>query len=555
MNIPPRIASEKKLPYISRLFLSRYTKDANGECRKPLHIDKNEQLNFLLQHLNTVYEPSPNQQPIRAPFGNKMESSGPFQVNIPIFPNVQKSPESEDNPVPTLQNSDEETTKPTTIFEPNEGTTTETIPVTDVVDDKKNAPPESMDYKVADNTKDELEKETTFSEPTTTEKPPPKEISPTLVLVLAPANSSPENETSLGHVILRVTNTTGNWTSKEIITSIIPLPSIEPEIRNVTESNNNSTQEMEEVYADDEGMSLEEEPDYSTEDGFTESPEDDDFAETTDDELLKPGEAGITIPVTKTQETTELPDTPTPASVDIPDSVAQNNVSKVSVKDDFTLETTILDVVGPLQKNATEASKLEVPPHVVVPAQGQNPVIVEVKDPPKESGFVLRDEVIDPQASFNSEKIVPPDSGKIPAAATNFRRHQNFVRFPGQEEEKHQTPSHVRFPSDEVNSIHGSDHKTGAPFAHEATSTKSSVPMLKPSHWQVPQGNQPPSAFRASQSEPSRKQQPPLLRFWAKMPLMRDPSLYPNPGLEPIGVPRFPAQSRRVNFEREPTGG
>ncbi|XP_015608083.1 uncharacterized protein LOC107273936 [Cephus cinctus] len=162
---------------------------------------------------------------------------------------------------------------------------------------------------------------------------------------------------------------------------------------------------------------------------------------------------------------------------------------------------------------------------------------------------------IDEQASYNRESLAfpevkEPNHFSRPNVNDNYgfrpnpggyRPNQDYIRFPNYEEPQPQpvrTSGYVRFPSEEANSIHAQDYKNRSPhledFSQSSTSTKSSVPIhQKQSYWWLPSGwradrqqnIQHPSQYPNQRQKPS----PMLLRFWARMPLLRDPSLYPSP--------------------------
>jgi hypothetical protein len=191
----------------------------------------------------------------------------------------------------------------------------------------------------------------------------------------------------------------------------------------------------------------------------------------------------------------------------------------------------------------------------------------------------------------NSEPIFFKNEGNIPSdfkdqiaesskpLAMNLRRmpsqnsEDSFVRFPETDSERlSQRRDYVRFPSDEVNSIHNQDnykdhllspyHSRDEYGSSSPTSTKSSVPTRqKPqsSHWRIPssgarmdrqhqQSQQQTQAGSSTGNQRQQKQKPMLLRFWARMPLVRDLSFYPTTSHgshnEPIGGPD---DSRRSN--------
>jgi len=113
-------------------------------------------------------------------------------------------------------------------------------------------------------------------------------------------------------------------------------------------------------------------------------------------------------------------------------------------------------------------------------------------------------------------------------------------------------PDYVRFPSSEANSIHSQSYKqhsfypsndfgsyggdsgssSSSSSSSSITSTKSSVPVRqKPVYYleAAPswKPDRPESDRVPTTSSERQKQSPMLLRFWSKMPLVRDPAIYP----------------------------
>ncbi|XP_011498500.1 PREDICTED: uncharacterized protein LOC105362712 [Ceratosolen solmsi marchali] len=210
----------------------------------------------------------------------------------------------------------------------------------------------------------------------------------------------------------------------------------------------------------------------------------------------------------------------------------------------------------------------------------------------------------------NSDPILFKNDGNIPSdfkdqmaesskpSSMNLRRmpsqstEDSFVRFPDRNSE---TPSqrhdYVRFPPDEVNSIHNQDnykdhllspyHSREEYSNSSPASTKGSVPTRqKPlsTHWRIPsagmrmdrqhqQSQQQIQGSSSTANHRQQKQKPMLLRFWARMPLVRDLTFYPTTSHgshnEPIGGPddshrssiRYsPATTRpgrRINHHKE----
>lgn len=164
------------------------------------------------------------------------------------------------------------------------------------------------------------------------------------------------------------------------------------------------------------------------------------------------------------------------------------------------------------------------------------------------------------QMSDNS-KSISVDHKRLPSYGNNDES-STYIRFPENSPENRLNHGHVRFPSDDVNSIHNQDtykdhllspYRSREDFhGNSATSTKSSVPgrQKAPSaQWRVPppgirtdrqhQQQIQSSNTDALNNQRQQKQKPMLLRFWARMPLVRDLTFYPTTSHgshnEPIG--------------------
>ncbi|XP_029170389.1 uncharacterized protein LOC114940076 [Nylanderia fulva] len=114
----------------------------------------------------------------------------------------------------------------------------------------------------------------------------------------------------------------------------------------------------------------------------------------------------------------------------------------------------------------------------------------------------------------------------------NLGSVEDYVRFPDYAKQPQQD-GYVRFPSSEANSIHNlgykqhSHHPIDDVGPHDGTSTKSSVPVRQKPVYYLPSWK--PERLQTDHVPVSekQKQRPDLLRFWSKMPLIRDPGVYP----------------------------
>ncbi|CAK9828179.1 hypothetical protein ANTRET_LOCUS5750 [Anthophora retusa] len=147
---------------------------------------------------------------------------------------------------------------------------------------------------------------------------------------------------------------------------------------------------------------------------------------------------------------------------------------------------------------------------------------------------------IDEQSGNSKEGLFPKKSKgsnsfrMFEPETLNFRPTQDYNRHPTYSRQP------VRFPSEEVNSIHSQDYKERIPYPLDDglhSSTKSSVfAHQKPFHrgvslWRPsPRQQQPQQAtnqqVEATATSQRQKQSPISISFWTAMPLMRDPSLY-----------------------------
>ncbi|OXU31090.1 hypothetical protein TSAR_014247 [Trichomalopsis sarcophagae] len=437
-----------------------------------------------------------------------------------------------------------------------------------------------------------------------------------------------------------------------------------------TSTERSFTQDDETVYADEESQTQDSE-DHEDHEDYDDTTAEDEFAEG-EDELLKPGEAGMMIPsknrelvrsktqkhqpstltdepasttfvdattittfptdsfesTFKTGATEELPSTHT---TEIPTTIVTSTES--SVRETTLYVTTPLRVKIPIKTTrptpapATTISDeirldetleterdLVTEPEVIFSTQQNNygrkrpmhPIrvaetpaytsglfeepITRTEMPPVTVDFHRRQK---PTMTVNNEPILFKNDGDIPSdfkdqMAESSKRvipsfgsgndepsSSTYVRFPEQTPASRSQFSYVRFPSDDVNSIHSpegyKDHLL-SPYRsrdgdYSATSTKSSVPARQKSpstNWRLP----PPGVRmdrQQQQQQRQQKQKPMLLRFWARMPLVRDLSFYPTTSHgshnEPIGGgepetarlnSRFStAQPRRVNYYKE----
>ncbi|KAG7210584.1 hypothetical protein KM043_012102 [Ampulex compressa] len=713
-----------------------YEQDAMGRCVKNFNLDEKAHMDFVLKRLNVKYENHRDGLKISAGSSgagkDQKQSNGPLQVSIPLFSdskstNRQETRDTMEVPValPTrgaahqsqrrkpqeavvtvyeVRNDTSLAQEETMSFLGNSSSKEEkadqakpdaVVPVAEFVDEANETDFSGVvDYKIAIdlNTllnassaklnvsydKGQAENATLSLNAT--------EVPPTLVLLLPSKlpHVAPElgdedprvaQNSTAGRVIFQMTNLTGNFSGKEIISVSVPESMIPP-LKKLSEvpllvvdraddnetrvdgASSGESQEVESMYDDEEG---EEEYENSTD------MPDEESLELEGGEILRHGEAGMTIPLknlerlhankahresahrnaTSRNETSRYEDQiyirfneSTPADKD---EAGSNVSSEVSINDDFILETTLLDVNTHTSRNTTksgdknrsstieededdfgkllDSEKLpDTEPEVIFSSQdvrgtmstglhgrkrvGQ-PIKTEtlpedlrsdeLEAAPSSSESLLydphpRDESpeeetiteihrINERPFSNRARPHPEDpKGPIPgrhsessfpsfsSATPNFRPAQEFVKFPSRVRQP------VRFPSEEVNSIHNQDYKDRASYPLDESphsSTKSSIPgHQKQSYWWVSPGwrsdrQQVEQEVESSSSGQRQKQRPMLLRFWTRMPLLRDPGFYPtdrSPQGETVGgqhgfsnerVSQRASSTRRVSYYKE----
>ncbi|XP_071652013.1 uncharacterized protein [Temnothorax longispinosus] len=464
------------------------------------------------------------------------------------------------------------------------------------------------------------------------------ETPPALVLLISPTKltnvvddlSLTQNDTA--EQITQMSDVTSNTTTKDSIIVETPDSTALPPAKQLT-SNPLDEQRDNETYAEDELTPETSKPNESQETDFiydqeeddgdyqysTDVPDDEDSTE--GEEILKHGEAGMTIPTRDIERldrdrhqrqrnrTADLQK----KMLDIGDRVmirfndsaptedkdeAGSNVSsEVSIDGDFILETTILDV-NTERLQVTTQSPPDVTEKIVKDSEngskesfGKNPDIVpevvfsqdahgaastnsngrerteqlstrienerneELETAPSSSESLLYDspeedpiteihtinekrsdakESVLQESSKGSQSNVPVSSSK--QTTMNLDSTEDFVRFPDYPRQPQQS-NYVRFPSNEANSIHSQNYKQNTRYLADdvvpygGTSTKSSVPTrqkpiyyLTASSWKLDRSQ--PDHIQTTASERQNRRSD-LMRFWSKMPLIRDPDMYP----------------------------
>ncbi|RLU27180.1 hypothetical protein DMN91_000980 [Ooceraea biroi] len=346
----------------------------------------------------------------------------------------------------------------------------------------------------------------------------------------------------------------------------------------------------------------------------TDVPEEEESTEVEGEEILKHGEAGMTFPTRnverlhrdqqRTQQrranetatdgktTLATPDQHSPIRLndstlaEDKDETGSNVSSEVSIDGDLILETTLLDVNTESLLITTRSPDVT---RKVVKSSGnddfeesfgESPASVRSREPEAVFSRNAHDTIpaagsherkraeheeleAAPSSSesllSNPEKEPTPEIRTIEQKRSNDNAEDNHANFPG----------YMRFPSSEVNSIHGPSYKQHSLYpsddlgSYDSTSTKSSVPVRqKPVYYLAAPSWKPdrPQSDRVPATTVSES--PMLLRFWSKMPLVRDPAIYPvdhNPDGETIDDVRKQSRdrflrtlsSRRVDLHTE----
>lgn len=654
-----------------------YKADSMGRCQKIVNIDQEAYDNFLLQQLNKLLGKG---QSSETSSNEKKQSSGPIQVNIPLLLETNKgetNSQEEEIEIPLeaipLETKKEESfidynVRNETNIPPEEDDHEESlfldsnftiqkdkespalvVPVATFNDDANETYSDIVDYKIPLgvqnisnplDSKDSSQTEDSWTEEENSTKDhhyTTKEEYPTTVSTI-----TDEESTTLARDT-RIENMTERPIRKEIINDhVLDIDSEMETWKNESDASPiQGTKKNETIDAD---VVYDEE--------FEPDPEDQEYLDTTqvseeesEDEILKHGETGMTIPIenqalirsggkkkkkktTTTTTTIQVPkddylmETTTFLNIEsdsapTTEHLESNFSSEVSINKDFIVETTLLDVNSEKVKNSTEPvsvnstashhqvdddlkalfeseKKLITEPEVVFSPQdnrgsnlygrkrdGQllNTNFQSIKNahnltttepPPVVSkpfphSARLRDPVASPivqlpqeeeeEANFHSKRILPLNiESKFPLQSANLdpkpnhsrpttinrpQNHQNFVKFPTHERTR---PNYVRFPSDDVNSIHSPEFKDRFTFSREEY-PPSGTKNHKQQGWRFP-----PAATQTNQN-------PMLLRFWKRMPLLRDPSLDPRyptaPEKEATSRSSRVSPSRRINFYTE----
>jgi len=637
-----------------------YQADKMGRCVKSITINATAHKDFILERLKLMFG-NPQTK------NDQKKSTGPLQLNIPLIPNVKpQSTEVEldgtfsaNQPVAALSlynetyfAGGEEKIKPheTNLYDVKNDTALDeekstfflrnssvdikkidrkspaTVSVTELVEETNDTNfSEVMDYKIPIDLKALLNSSKRVNasdgaeESVSEKRENSTEMSPALVLLISPTKltnvvddlSLTQNGTA--EEVTQMSNFTSNTNES------VPLDEqrdnethaedeLAPEISNSSES-----QEVEFFY-DEEGDDV----DYPY---STDLPDEEDSAE--GEELLKHGEAGMTIPTRDVERLDRDHDrhrrqrnqTADPqktldmrgqdmirfndsAPTEDNDEAGSNVSSEVSIDGDFILETTLLDVNTERLQVTTKSPDVtekivkdsengfkesydkspDVVPEVIFSqdAHGamstsshgreqaeqlymkiKNELTKQLKalassesllhDSPEEEPITEIRMINDPhekqsnakdsvlqESPKNSQSTVPMSSSTRTTMNFDSIEERDFVRFPDYARQPQQG-NYVRFPSNEANSIHNLNYKQNSRYPTDnvngGTSTKSSVPShqklvyhLTASSWK-PDRSQSDRVQTTANERQNRR--PDLMQVWSKMPLIRDPAIYP----------------------------
>ncbi|XP_034176370.2 uncharacterized protein LOC117602446 [Osmia lignaria lignaria] len=162
-----------------------YHADTMGRCVKSVNIDHQAHLGFLLQRLNTRYGNRGGSSEFPSPNNNPKKSSGPLQLNIPLFSLVDTEPAQSDPeetrgsfrfpiivpPEEEIDSNEEEerSTEIGTTYETTTQTTTTTPGTSTTSDPTTTSDATTSDTTVSDTTSDATSSQsTTYGDDTST---------------------------------------------------------------------------------------------------------------------------------------------------------------------------------------------------------------------------------------------------------------------------------------------------------------------------------------------------------------------------------------------------
>ncbi|KYN35571.1 hypothetical protein ALC56_10129 [Trachymyrmex septentrionalis] len=640
-----------------------YHADKMGRCVKSISINATAHKDFLLERLKLMFSGVPTVK------SDQKKSTGPLQLNIPLQLNpavsdidpqpteieveeafLKNQPVAAPTRNGTYFSADQEKTKlPMTLYELKNDTTLDeeefffgnsnvddigkklpaTVPVTELVEETNDTNfSEVVDYKIPVDLKTALNSSgvkridisgggTEESVLMTEKRESSTESSPALVLLISPTKltnvvddlSLTQNEAAAEEVV-QMSNFTSN--ANESVTTGVPdseLPAKQTTSFPTDEQRDNETYVKDELALETSKPSEETDFLYDEEEGdvdypySTDVPDEDDSAE--GEEILKHGEAGMTIPTVRDIERqdrdrhqrhqiAELKKLFNPfnqivdhnrndsAPTEDEDEAGSNVSSEVSIDGDFIVETTLLDVnterlqvttkspdmteevkdSGDESKNLfsseTKSSHVIFPDDVVtVSSHGREPTEQlstrfeneknkELESPsssydsPEEYPITEIRTINDKRLKESILQKSPKDfESNVPSSSIrstmNLDSAEDFVRFPDYVR-RPQQGGYVRFPdSGEIaNSIHSLNYKQNSRYSADdvgpygGTSTKSSVPVRQKPVYHLMASSWKSDLDRVQATPGERQNQTPdLMHFWSKLPLIKDPAIYP----------------------------
>lgn len=652
-----------------------YHADKMGRCVKSISLNATAHKDFILERLKIMFGNS------QASKNDQKKSTGPLQLNIPLIPDINRQNSQVDETFSTNQpvtvrptrnetyfTRGEEKTKPheTNSYQGKNDTTLDeeestfflensnlgdvgktdqkpqtTVSIAELIEETNDTNfSEIVDYKIPIdlkallnsssvkkiNASDGTEESVSIAE----KRENSTETSPALVLLISPTKLTnvvddlllTQNDTEQ---IAQMSTVTSSTTTKESIT--VRDPTTLPPTKQLTPLDE---QRDNETYAEDELTPETAKPNEPQETDFYDEEEDDeDYPYSTDvpededstegEEILKHGEAGMTIPTRDVErldrdrhqrqrnQTADLQKKMLDindrvmirfndsAPTEDKDEVGSSISSEVSIDGDFILETTLLDVnterlqvttqspdvtekiIKDSENSSEEFDKRpDVAPEVVFSqdAHGagsttlhgrkrteqlstklENERNEELEAAPSSSESLLYDSpeedsvteiraISEKQLNTKYDSKTLQESSKdtqsyFPVSSSqrttmNLDSAEDFVRFPDYVRQPQQS-NYVRFPSNEANSIHSLSYKQNSRYPADDvgpyTSTKSSVPIRQkpvyylPSSWKLDRSQS--DHIQTTTNERDRNRRPELMSIWSKMPLIRDPAIYP----------------------------
>ncbi|KYN05724.1 hypothetical protein ALC62_03379 [Cyphomyrmex costatus] len=645
-----------------------YHADKMGRCVKSVSINATAHKDFILERLKLMFSNAQATKSEQKKSTGPLQLNIPLQLNVPAESDIDPQPTEieveetflKNQPVaaPTRNEtyfaaSEEKIKLPSTLYELKNDTAIDeeepfyfgssnvddigkklpaTVPVTELIEETNDTNfSEVVDYKIPVDPKAavnsssvnriDIRGSTEESVSVAEKRENSTDPSTALVLLISPTKltnvvddlSLTQNDTTEEAVPISNSTSNPNESVSTGASDSTLLPAKQTTSIPIDEQRDNETYAKDELAPETSKPSESQDRDlifYDEEEGDVEYPYSTDVPDEDDsgEEILKHGEAGMTIPTVRDMDhpvdrerlqwqqeqiaaLKKLFNTLDRIALHLNDSTenkdeAESNVSsEVSIDGDFIVETTLLDVnterlqVTTKSPNVTEkvndseddSKKLfssesknfhvifpdEVHDVVTVSSHGRKPseqlsVRFEKNKEPEStpSSYDLPEEdPITEIRTFNDKRLKesilqksPKDSESINVPSSSIRTTMNidsaedFVRFPDYVR-RPQPGGYVRFPdSGEIaNSIHSLNYKQNSRYSADdvdhygGTSTKSSVPVRhKPVYHHLTASSWKPDSDRVQATSSERQNQTPnLMHFWSKLPLIKDPAIYP----------------------------